>query len=107
MTDLDLDELELLEKAATPGPWAFHVIEHEDGVREEAYIEAPGDLFYFRDEAGSFTAKAYDAREPDKAFGRLVVALRNAAPSLIALAREATAARARAAPITPEDGGDD
>jgi hypothetical protein len=78
---MDLDELTRLEQAATPGPWSY--VEPEDEglgswlcrLSEEGYAEPSGFL------AGTDGIEDTDAN--------LIVALRNAAPALIAAAKAA------------------
>lgn len=82
---LDLDALERMEKAATPGPW------------EDQYSDVPGTL---RDVARGFTGSMVCAIAPRQqvrthapgglfpsADGQLIAELRNAAPALLARAR--------------------
>lgn len=85
---VDLDELERLEKAAPAGPWTLTRQDYDDGS-VVVCIEASDETRYLSDKAGSFVALTYDPGEADAAFGRLMVAMRNSAPALIAAAREA------------------
>ncbi len=80
MTDkpLDLDELDRLEKTAHGAPW----ISHFDGAVYQRYERGERDIFA----RGSFGTPANAA---------FIAALRNAAPALIAAARERDALRAK------------
>jgi hypothetical protein len=84
MSDIDLDQLEKLEKAATPGPWFWGVVDTTQ-LCEPAIVTDAGDIIF--SENGSSSGQI--GRE-DKDF---VLAIRNAAPDLIAAARAADAAR--------------
>ena len=76
--ELDIDALEALEKAATPGPWKTHLVDDtcicaSDGCEVATTCDEDGYNI------------AYERMEADAAF---IVALRNAAPALIAAYRE-------------------
>lgn len=80
---VDLDELERLEREATPGPWEWNGIAIEAGRTD---VLAPG-------ESNSFGYGTIHIAEEDQ---NLIAALRNAAPSLFA---ELRTLRARVAEL--------
>src|SRR5690625_4447915 len=90
---IDLDKLERLEREATPGPWHW---KHNDIVQ--------------RDEAGKFVADVAGMYYDDDGYPNwgadnaanteLIIALRNAAPGLIA---ELRSARKRIAELERDD----
>lgn len=88
---LDLDALEELERAATPGPW-----EAERDVYD-------GDVWYVEPDGQPVLI----ARRPSDTDGALIAAARNALPDLIAAARERDALRELLAKVRliagPED----
>lgn len=84
---IDLDELERLEREATPGPWEWNGIAIEAGRTD---VLAPG-------ESNSFGYGTIHIAEEDQ---DLIAALRNAAPTLIA---ELRVARKRIAEIEEEN----
>ena len=89
MTDIDIDKLEALERAATPAPWVY-----DDG------IETDGDTQYRErpEIVGPFGADA--ARTDDCIF---LAELRNAAPALIAEVRRLRAIEAAARKLTESE----
>ena len=100
MPDLDLDALEALLKRASPGEWSW--TEDRDGYPLELDAEGVGILrpgITVDPTDGRLTAHitndsgSAEASHPDFA---LIVALRNAAPALIAAARERDELRDRA-----------
>jgi len=106
MTDpLDLDELERLEKAATPGPWSFKGTGglHMDGARDGWMVEGPHNGKRWPRIARD--AAPYRERGENPA---LIAALRNAAPALIAeirrLREENARLREAATTTTPTSG---
>ncbi len=82
MTDIDIDKLEALERAATPAPWVY-----DDGLSRSFPRARP-------ETVGPFGADA--ARTGDCIF---LVELRNAAPALIAELRRLRAIEAAARDI--------
>lgn len=89
MTEHDLARLEALEKAATPGPWTY-----TPGVALKHYVSSEnGDLAF-----SIQSLHPADGREvPAAENAELIVALRNAAPWLIAQAKRADALEAQVA----------
>jgi hypothetical protein len=92
MTSEELDALEKLEKAATPGPW--HEYSNHDsvygtqiGMIDDA--DSPHDVFQLAD-------TSFD-EDTSNTNAELMAALRNAAPALIAAARENADLRAKLA----------
>jgi hypothetical protein len=81
-TPLDLGALEELEKAATPGPWAHHSRGDEQMVYEKGHRVA-----------------AVQSWQDPQADAALIAALRNAAPQLLAAARELLELRQQLATI--------
>lgn len=96
MSELDLDELERLEKAATPGPWASEgyggfYTEHPDHQKADngsGWRGASNSLGHCAD--GEYVDNINATNDAE-----LIVAFRNSAPALISLAREALEMRAR------------
>lgn len=81
MNNLDLTHLETLLAAATPGPWEY------DGRTGICANNSPDEdavcIAYIEDDGG------YEASHEERiANGKLITALRNAAPALIARVRE-------------------
>ncbi len=87
---LDLDELKRLLAGARDAPWQWL---DGDGDEPDELQDGHGEFV-----AGGFT----DDVLPDVTDGRLCAALRNAAPNLIAAAREAHERSAGAAPLDVE-----
>jgi len=87
---ITLDELDRLEKAATPGPWV-----HFDGAPEHgnAYVSGP--------EPDNWTAAECFGSDPD-ADAALIAAARNALPGLLAIAQAAQKLLAVCPPWSPE-----
>lgn len=90
MTHDDLDRLAHLERQVTPGLWVFYEGTHGRTRRYWDVLVETGDA----DIATLTVAEMADLRE-DAANAEFIVALRNAAPALIAAARE------RAGPVVP------
>ncbi len=86
-----LDEIERLEKAATPGLWKVDYKDHGGGEEEFIVTDHKGDnseteyIDHIVIGAGWYDGPHLMCREND---GNLIAALRNAAPALIASARE-------------------
>lgn len=79
--DLDLDKLEALEKAATPGPWVI-----DDANNELIAIMDREDCYdYLADFMPAPCTLDYKKASANAAF---IAALRNAAPALFAAARD-------------------
>lgn len=85
MTD-NLEELERLLAKATPGPW-----EHDSGPALN------GTYHVVNDADENMICECYDGESYDEHNAALIVALRNAAPSLITTAREVEGLRAEVA----------
>src|SRR5690554_4314067 len=81
---IDLDKLERLEREATPGKWFAEVM--RDDAREPTEIFASGPAHEVR---GSGTENHPRASGKAAKDARLIAALRNAAPALIAELRSA------------------
>lgn len=98
----DYAALEALEKAATPGPW--RVTENLDYWVTAAEPEAPiGDDEPLVAHCGDIHWPNYEEKQPEwRSNAELIAALRNAAPALIAQAREAEALRARVEELEEE-----
>ena len=81
-----LDRLEALLAAATPGPWSY-----DDGITDDETGERgkPQSLYGQGMVGGLPLFCGVEPVERDDRDGRLVAALRNAAPALIRLARAA------------------
>lgn len=75
MTDIDLDELERLAKAATPGPWETYPLPGWEGIAHEV-----------AGHKGQYLFDIHKARN-GKANAAYIVAACNALPRLIAIAR--------------------
>ena len=84
MSEIDLDELERLEKAATPGPW-FAGTEDPDDV---VIWHGPNRDWFTNIADPKKGCVAFDFAGDEKANAELIAALRNAAPALIARVRE-------------------
>jgi hypothetical protein len=94
VTDIDIDKLEALERAATPAPWVY-----DDGIEQDEHTQHRA-----RPETvGPFGADA--ARTDDCIF---LAVLRNAAPALLAEVRRLRAieAAAREVAANVEDDSD-
>lgn len=95
MTTEELDRLAELEAKATKGPWRvpvanlFRVIALDGDTPLRGIVEHPDEHFYFGQDDLSYP----DGDKHAAADRALIAALRNAAPSLIALARWAEKAR--------------
>lgn len=74
---VDLDALEALEKAATPGPWA---VDYEEDVGGVMGIDAPNNTQIVKTDTGFYPPRKNDAD--------LIVALRNNAAAMITRLRE-------------------
>ena len=86
MEKVDLDDLERLEKAATPGPWEFFDNPTDTGLIAGCHSVSPSqDATLVFSCASNF----YGSLSPKRDDRDLIAALRNAAPHLIARAREA------------------
>jgi hypothetical protein len=80
MDDRELDELERLEREATPGPWVS-LIEGRDHLAGDDFIQAPGD----RDPDIYVSIRVNDSFHPAAAADQdFIAAARNAMPGLIA-----------------------
>jgi hypothetical protein len=90
MTNLDLDNLEQLHAAATPGPWE----RRENDPMFADLVVAPNEPFGRHIPA--------EAHQPEDA--EWIAAIHNAAPALIAELREARATIERVRAITDECG---
>lgn len=88
MTSEQIDELEKLEKAATPGPWVY---ERSPGDMEVGYPDQFDVIAPNGDALCSMSTSDWGLAE---AHGKLIPALRNAAPFLIAAAMENAKLRA-------------
>jgi hypothetical protein len=88
MTSEELDELEKLEKAATPGPWVY---EHSPGDTEYAL---PDSFDVIAPNGDALCAMYTSDVVLSETHGQLIPAIRNAAPALIAAARENARMRA-------------
>ena len=96
MADLDLDALESLLAQATPAPWThFPDVEPLDAANSEARVCYTRDgetcewciaLAGLTDDAGAWTPETLARWNAD---ARLIAAMRNALPALIARVREA------------------
>jgi hypothetical protein len=98
LTDSDLDRLESLAAAATPGPW----LANENGMGAPMVYLDPhsgklaGEQYQFAlDEAGRLFDGTTAAEPADAAF---IAAARTAVPALVAALRAARAELARVAP---------
>lgn len=91
--EVDLDELERLEKAATPGPWLEHdgnvcvdseptVTRYPSGATLTSY---PGPVAVLSGTPIGYENSSLSCSDEDR---RLVIAARNALPALIAELRE-------------------
>ena len=84
MDDRQLDELERLERGATPGPW-ISMIEGRDHHAGDDFIQAPGD----RDPDIYVSIRVDDSFHPAAAADQVfIAAARNAIPGLIAEIRQ-------------------
>jgi len=105
MSDTDLTRLAELEKAATPGPWTAHTFGHRSvrqasGAVTRALFQPPvpddirslmTDLTWVQTDDINVALTGNGPKQTDNA--AFIAALRNAAPSLIAEAREAARLR--------------
>ena len=83
---IDLDELEKLEKEATPGPWEWRAGEEYE-IHAKAQEEYPKHWGDSDDDGNPLTVKVVESDGgyygPIDEDGRLIVALRNALPEMI------------------------
>jgi hypothetical protein len=89
MTSEELEALEKLEQAATPGPWVY---ERSPGDMEVGYPDQFDVIAPNGDALCSMFTSDWGLAETH---GKLIPALRNAAPALIAAARENAKLRER------------
>lgn len=89
MTSEELDRMEELEKAATPGPWTAYPTELDNGATRIDGPEPVSASWCFQ--VASVGSRLAPRRDANAAF---IPALRNAAPALIAAARENAKLRA-------------
>ncbi len=89
LTTEELDRMEELEKAATPGPWTAYPTELDNGATRIDGPEPVSASWCFQ--VASVGSRIAPRRDANAAF---IPALRNAAPALIAAARENAKLRA-------------
>ena len=91
MAEIDLDELETLDKAATPGPWGLQTEKEmgDYGSVTGEYLTGIGtrlcEVVVYNDDYGNQVVQN----------GQLIAALRNAAPALLAEVRRLREANQR------------
>lgn len=88
----DLDKLEQLEKAATPGPWNADYV--QAAIRHLSRNVDP-DYYCTEEQSLSGNGDVFNRRED----GPLIAAARNALPALLAVARAAEALHGEDAPV--------
>lgn len=82
LTSEQLDELERLEKAATPGRWETLKTQKTHAGIKRVYTDELGRR------CTSFPVQCCSTTEPNAENARFIGTLRNVAPALIAMARE-------------------
>jgi hypothetical protein len=88
MTSKELEALEKLEKAATPGPWVY------ERSPDDMEVGFPGSFDVIAPNGDALCAMYTSDVVISETHGKLIPALRNAAPALIAAARENARLRA-------------